>query len=266
MTTANTEITRPDLKRRLKRVIRRTRKAPIKTYHRLQGYDNSSPILMEPHRAIYFQIPKVASSALKELLRNELMLRGPAAHATRFPAPDPAGLESGTYDDYFKFCFVRNPWSRVVSNYETKIRRGRNINGTRRARALFYVLPRSARSLGTKLSSIPLLTSEMAFDEFVRALARIGDDEADKHVRSLHTFLCDSNGDLSVDYVGRLESFSDDFEYIADRIGLSVTSLPTKRDRKGRSYRDYYNEETWDLVARRYRRDIELLGYGDFEL
>lgn len=264
--TAHPEISKPDLKKRVKRVLRRTRKAPIKTFHRMQGYDNSVPILMEDHQAIYFQIPKVASSALKELLRHELDVRGPAAHATRFPEPSRAGLEEGRYAEYFKFCFVRNPWARVVSNYETKIARGRNINGTRRTRNLFYVLPKSASALGRRLASLPILNSSMSFEDFVRALAEIPDECADKHVRSQYTFLINSDDELMVDYVGHLESFNDDFSYIAERIGLTVQSLPTKRDRKGRSYKDYYDDETWQLVEERYRRDIELLGYSGTRL
>src|SRR5918996_4527426 len=88
--------------RRLRRAVRRSKKAPVKVIQRLQGYDNSQPIVLEQYRAVYFQIPKVASSALKHLLMNEMMVSGPAPHAARFPTVSQARIEHGAYHDYFK--------------------------------------------------------------------------------------------------------------------------------------------------------------------
>lgn len=254
------------LKQRVLRACRRTRKAPVKVLLRLEGYDNSQPILLEPFRAIYFQIPKIASSSLKARLRRELGLRGIAPHCTRFPAPPRDRLETGFYSDYFKFCFVRNPWARLVSCYHSKIVGGRNINHTLWTECLFYVVPRFSSDGRTRLASLPVLNGHMSFAEFVDAVANIPDEYADKHFRSQHTFLCSAQGELLVDYVGRLESFRDDFQHVAQRIGLGVDGLEKGAKKKKRDYREYYDQTTWETVSRRYRRDIDLLGYQDCRL
>ena len=65
----------------------------------------------------------------------------------------------------------------------------------------------------------------MSFEEFVNAVANIQDEYADKHIRSQHTFIYNAQGELLIDYIGHLETFKDDFQYVARRIGLSVESL-----------------------------------------
>ena len=152
-------------KRSLKRAYRRIRKAPVKAVLRLQGYDNSQTIRLEPFNAIYFQIPKVASSSLKALFKKELRLPGLAPHCTRFPVADRDKLEAGFYSDYFKFCFVRNPWERILSCYHSKIITKQNINQTFRTQCLFYVMPKSASSGHHRLASLPVLNAHMSFEE-----------------------------------------------------------------------------------------------------
>ncbi len=250
-------------KQRLQRAYRRTVKAPVKGLLRLQGYDNSQAILLESFNAIYFQIPKVASSSLKSLLKKELELPGMAPHCTRFPVIDPDKLETGFYSDYFKFCFVRNPWKRIVSCYHSKITNKRNINHTLGTQCLFYVMPKSASSGRNQLTSLPVLNVHMSFKEFVNAVANIQDENANKHFRSQHTFLCNARGELLVDYVGHLETFNDDFKYVAQRTGLSIEGLKHSPRLKRGYYKDYYDEEMWETISQRYRKDIELLGYED---
>ncbi|MCH7589379.1 MAG: sulfotransferase family 2 domain-containing protein [Chloroflexi bacterium] len=254
------------LKRRLKKAYRWSRKAPVKTLLRLQGYDNSQPIILEPFNAIYFQVPKVASSSLKTLFKKELGLPGLAPHATRFSVPNSDKLEAGSYSDYFKFCFVRNPWARIVSCYHSKIIQNRNMNQTFWTQCLFYVIPKSASSGRHRLSELPILNAHMSFEEFVNAVANIPDEYANKHFRSQHTFLCNPQGELLVDYVGHLETFKEDFQYVARRIGLRVVGLQHRPKTKRRHYKDYYSKDAWKNVAIRYRKDIELLGYEECSL
>ena len=103
----------------------------------------------------------------------------------------------------------------------------------------------------------------MSFEEFVNAVANIQDEYADKHIRSQHTFIYNAQGELLIDYIGHLETFKDDFQYVARRIGLSVESLQHTPKTKRRHYKDYYNKDMWDIVAQRYQKDIELLGYEE---
>ena len=103
----------------------------------------------------------------------------------------------------------------------------------------------------------------MSFDEFVEAVASISDPRIDKHLRSQYTFLCDDDGELLPSYIGRLESFSEDFHHVARQIGLPLEEPRNTSPKEKPDLRAYYNQHTWDFVADRYRRDIELLGYSD---
>ena len=97
---------------------------------------------------------------------------------------------------------------------------------------------------------------------FVDAVAAIPDEEADEHFRSQHTFLSNGNGALAVDFVGRYERLADDFKQVQERTGLPPLELPRlQAARRAAKYATYYTPRTRDLVARRYRRDIELFGY-----
>jgi hypothetical protein len=245
------------------RKIRRVRKNLDRMRLRLEGYDNSQAILLERYNAIYFQIPKVASTAIKKKLKKDMSVSGRGAHNIRFPLADPHKLSNGDYSDYFRFGFVRNPWGRIVSCYKAKICRKANINGDPYLRFLYYITPDAWHATFNKFLPTPILSSYMSFDEFVEAVASIPDPRIDKHLRSQYTFLCDDDGELLASYLGRLESFSEDFHHVARRIGLPLEEPRNTSPKKKPDLRTYYNQRTWDLVTDRYRRDIELLGYSD---
>jgi hypothetical protein len=243
--------------------IRRTRKNLDRMRLRLEGHDNSQAILLERYNAIYFQIPKVASTAIKRKLKEEMNVPGRGVHNIRFPLADPHKLRNGDYSDYFRFGFVRNPWDRIVSCYKAKICRKANINGGPWLRFLYYTTPNAWHATLNKFLPTPILSSYMSFDEFVAAVVSISDQLIDKHLRSQHTFLCDDDGELLTSYIGRLESFSEDFNHVARRIGLPSEEPRNTSPKKKSDLGTYYNQHTWDLVADRYRRDIELLGYSN---
>ena len=194
-------------------------------------------------------------------------LAGEGVHAIRFPSPDPKRLAAGEYDDYYKFCFVRNPWARIVSCYESKVARGLNINQVFWIRCLHYLLPHAAGPFLARISASPVFHKHMSFDEFVDAVCTVSDELADKHFKAQCFYLCDTSGKLLVDFVGHLESLEVDYREVATRLGWSSQQdLGVRGQSKKRSYRDYYNSLTWEKIAQRYRRDIDLLGYSDCSL
>ena len=65
-----------------------------------------------------------------------------------------------------------------------------------------------------------------------------------------------------MDFVGRYERLQEDFDEACRRIGIPPRKLPEKRKAKDRgAYREYYDDETAEMVARHFRRDIEEFGY-----
>lgn len=132
------------------------------------------------------------------------------------------------FKSYFKFGFVRNPWDWIVSMYSFL-----QQNTSHRHNAKIRV---------------------MNFSEYV-------DFEISRNQRFQHSFLCDDAGELAVDFVGRFEQLSDDFNHICNQVNLEV-ELPHFNASKRKDYRDYYDTNTVDKVASHWHKDIALFKYS----
>jgi hypothetical protein len=72
-------------------------------------------------------------------------------------------------------------------------------------------------------------------------------------------------GNVAVDFIGRYETLAEDLRRALDYLGLNLcTELPRAKTNFRPTtlpYRDYYDDDTRDIVARWYAREIELLDY-----
>lgn len=213
----------------------------------------SKGIISHKYKFIYFPIYKVASSSLKTMMAQLLDIEDVEAlmnvHSIEFPLVD----NPFRYPDYFKFCFVRNPWERIVSCYEDKIRKDKKITNP-------WFLEGICRGF---LRYGNLFRVGMSFEEFLEVVKDIPDSKADQHFRSQFTFITDKNKNLLVDFMGRFENIDKDFKIISDRIGLGEMNLVHKNPGPGKKkhYQKYYNERTKKIFRQRYKEDIELLNY-----
>lgn len=141
------------------------------------------------------------------------------------------------YNELFKFTFVRNPWDLQVSSYH-HIRRS---------------WPR-------------LVEGRDEFGEFLkwrldpaRPLEPIVEDS--NQLQS--DYIVDLHGNVIVDFLGHYEQLQADFDTVCQRIGIPPSTLYHKRKTTDRSrdYRSYYTDETAELVASYFARDLEILGY-----
>ena len=152
------------------------------------------------------------------------------------------------FDRYFKFTFVRNPWSRIFSAYNFLKKGGINEGDRRWAAAN--------------------LAAYGNFDDFIKGWLNISNIEQCVHFIPQYKFLCLPNDNkLLVDFLGFFENIQDDFEYIKNTLSLDGNLAirhenKTASDDKQLDYRDFYTNETRDIVSEVYKRDIELLGYN----
>jgi hypothetical protein len=234
-----------------------------------RGYD-SKYVVHDGRRFVYFVLQKVACSSVKTALlplfdldteRFERVRRDGSRvvqiHKLFDASPCQINREefvAGSYGHHFKFAFVRNPWDRLVSCYSQKI-----------------AVVRKDPSQGTNLNPREIPKGEkrfyhgMPFAEFVEAVHATPDEEANPHFRSQHVVVCDPEGRVLADFVGRFERLREDFALVSERIGAPHLELPHRlksAHRASRPYTDFYDGRLRRLVAERYEGDIETFGYA----
>jgi Sulfotransferase family len=219
-----------------------------------RGYVVHNNILLEKRKAIYFYIPKVACSSLKFTCAQILNMEAGAGdvveeiHKIDFPFVKKYQVLS-RYRDYFRFAFVRNPWDRLVSCYKDKINFGPG-----------HVYNHYKNPFLKYLDEQGLFKQDMSFEDFVKVVSQIPDEDAEGHIRSQHKYLEDERGDNLVEFVGKFENLHRDMDYLINRLGVNLAT-PHLRKTPHKPYWEYYNNNTIQLVQERYKEDIRRFKY-----
>ena len=183
------------------------------------------------HKFIFVHIPKTGGTSIESLFIRNAHIKDVTGKHNMV-----SDIGSEFLKKYFTFTFVRNPWDRMVSYYKFRIKRWNMFNHGE------------------------------SFKEWIRFLCS---DEVQKikayhfnlAIKNQHEFLVSESNEISVDFIGRFENLQEDFNIICDKIGIARRELPHKNKTKHKHYTEYYDDETREIVAEKYAKDIEYLNY-----
>ena len=177
-------------------------------------------MISHEHKFIFIQPKKTASSTVNGALRKYIVIDySKVFRHAKYSEVLELYPES---KNYFKFCFVRTPWDRIVSLY-------------------FF------RKTVAKMK-VPVPT-DMSFKQFVQAGTLIPDQYG--HTEGFDNF----------SFIGRFENLQQDFNIVCDKIGVPRQQLPHRNKTDHKHYTEYYDDETREMVAQVFQRDIEYFGY-----
>lgn len=145
------------------------------------------------------------------------------------------------FESAFIFSFVRNPWDRAVSHYHWRIK----TNQTR---------------LGER---------SITFEDWVKACFRDKDpvffDKPKMFRQQIDWLRLDKNERVhpGIDFIGRFETLSTDIEKLNSLLsGPEIQSIPhLKSSERQRAYQAYYDETSYEVIARAFKDDIRIFGY-----
>ena len=189
----------------------------------------ASYMLLTKYKAIHIHITKCAGASIERAFKKRLF-----QHFTKQDFVLRYGLD--TWDSYFKFAFVRNPWDRFVSLY-------------------FYMV--------SKPEQFKDKTRGMNFKQYLSTLLN-NPNKGDDILNSWqHAWIYDSKG-LMVDFVGRFENLHEDFAKVCKAIGAESITLGHHNKTNHAHYSHYYDDELIDIVRKGAATDIKLFRY-EFE-
>ena len=138
------------------------------------------------------------------------------------------------FNSMFKFAFVRNPFSRILSEY-LYVRRWEGC------------LCKENFNFKEKYNT---------FKKFIR-FGAIDVCSWENH-NTLQIEMADPD---YMDFIGRFENLQEDFNTICDKIGAPRKMLPHRNKTKHKHYTEYYDDETRKIIEEKYAKDIEYFGY-----
>jgi hypothetical protein len=217
----------------------KTRRSPFNPAS--PGYYN---MIYHQHRCIFIHIPKTAGKSMS----NALGLGWPGHKDISQYAVE---LNRDVLKTYFKFSIVRNPWERLVSeyNYQRKKKRPKKDK--------LYVFDER----GSKREFADWVRIAFADPRRYHGSDWAGDVSPQIHRWSPQLDWISIDDRVAVDFVARLENINQDFQEIRKRIGLPLATFPHSNGKWHWHYSHYYDPATRDMVAQYYARDIKAFNY-----
>jgi hypothetical protein len=200
--------------------------------NRIKNYNFFHPEFIKT-KTIFIHVPKAAGSSIGQFL---------------YGTPTTGHFEwnyykiedSGKFEEYFKFTFVREPISRFMSAYNYLLSGGRSTHD---------------REVGEKIRTYG------GVDSFVRQGLRDGPFLKFRHFRPQSYFLFDDSDTCMVDFIGRVETLKADTEALSKIMRRDLDINVTNATKKISAHSNELSINTIKILQSIYDRDFRLLEY-----
>lgn len=234
----------------------------VKQHKKLSDFENNTNISLR-NRYAYFAVDKVANSSIKNALfsieyapvgKKPVTLYDERSSPLLSPyqLPDDLVREVLNSGNFFRFSFVRNPYSRLLSCYLDRI-----LTASSKPR----------RQLNAYMQRRREPIDNVSFKQFIRNICEQQSIQQNSHWRvQADDILFDL---VDFDFIGKFESLWSDMAVASQRIWGEVrpemanhgVNKSPQATNAGDKLRQYYDRELAEMVADRYRRDFEAFGY-----
>lgn len=200
-------------------------------------------LVSEKHKTTFIHIPKTGGSSLARILSqnafnhlperikcNKNYVKNPLEWTIKHSRMHELDMR---YQNFFCFAFLRNPWDLMVSCFNW---------WTQKAKV------KIRKNYGDNLKA-------KGFKSFIKSDSSCINECYHKNEGQLYWL------NNKVDFIGKFENIQQDFDIVCDKIGIPRQILPHVNKTNHKHYSEYYDDETREIVAKKYTKDIEYFSY-----
>jgi chondroitin 4-sulfotransferase 11 len=179
------------------------------------------------HKCIFIHINKCAGFSIDYFFNDRFCGHDKAIHyKNKYPKE---------FKEYFKFTIVRNPWDRMLSFYLYQKKRCWD----------FY--PFSAEKAPP-------------FNEFICKYLKRMPKQTRLNTKPCYDWIHDKNDNLLIPEIVKFEELQHRLPIVFKKINKDG-KLKKLNSTEKKHYSEYYNQETREIIEKRFKKDIELFNY-----
>ncbi|MAF24666.1 hypothetical protein CL634_03715 [bacterium] len=187
---------------------------------------------------LFIHIPKTAGTSIKKALG---LSRDSLIHQRLPEGGAEEVIKSRELGNHFKFAFTRNPWDRLVSSYFF-------FKQMDKEHWLWPYDKKTAEEI-------------KGFKDFKDFCVNFKNKTNKFHFQPQYPWVYASGAGLLTDFLGRYENLKEDMETLYSKIGIEPKKLCNDNTSKHKHYTEHYDDETRDIIAQKYAKDIEYFRY-----
>jgi len=157
-------------------------------------------------------------------------------------------LFSEEYVKYYKFAFVRNPWDRLVSDFYYR-KHGKEAGGMWGPDNRFI----DAKHLSFREYILEIDKKFHLVDSLI-----MKNQWLVSHFMSCYDYIKPVK---NLNNICRIENFEHDFKGVCNDLNVPLRVEKKINKTNHKHYTEYYDDETRQIVAEKYAKDIEYFGY-----